>query len=189
MTETRDDTDVVDLLTTDHHDVLSMLQEIRISTDPGRRRELADVVIGELVRHSVAEEMFVYPAMRRHLPGGDEAVEHDVAEHKELERLMKRWEGVEPSDADFDVVLDELEPVLRDHVQDEESEQFPELRAHIPRQELVHLAGQVEAAKRAAPTRPHPLAPNNALFHFLVGPGVGLVDRLRDSWTGRPNQS
>jgi len=189
MTETVDRADVVDLLTADHHDVLSMLQEIKSAASGERRRELADVVIGELVRHSVAEEMFVYPAMRRHLPDGDEAVEHDVGEHKELETLMKRWEGVDAASADFDRVLAELESVLRDHVQDEESEQFPQLRSHVPADELVDMAEKVEMAKRVAPTRPHPLAPNNALFHFVVGPGVGLVDRLRDAWSKRPDHA
>ena len=186
MTET---TDVVDLLTADHHEVLNLIREITSAGSAERRRELADVVIGELVRHSVAEEMFVYPAMRRHLPDGDEAVQHDVGEHKELEKLMKQWENVDAASPDFDRVLAELESVLRDHVQDEESEQFPQLRSHVPADELVDMAEKVEKAKRVAPTRPHPLAPNNALFHFVVGPGVGLVDRLRDAWTKRPDQA
>jgi hemerythrin-like domain-containing protein len=189
MTETADRGDVVDLLTADHHEVLDLIQEIKIAESSERRRELADVVIGELVRHSVAEEMFVYPAMRRHLPDGDEAVQHDVDEHKELEKLMKRWEGVDAASVDFDRVLTELETVLRDHVQDEESEQFPQLRSHVPADELVDMAEKVEMAKRVAPTRPHPLAPNNALFHFVVGPGVGLVDRLRDAWSKRPDHA
>jgi hypothetical protein len=65
-------------------------------------------------------------------------------------------------------------------VQDEETEQFPELRRAVPHEELVELAGKVETAKKLAPTRPHPGAPNSELFHKLAGPGVGLVDRLRD---------
>jgi hemerythrin superfamily protein len=188
MTDPTTTRDVVDLLTTDHHEVLDLLEEIKTSTVPDRRRELADVVIGELVRHSVAEEMFVYPAMKQHLPDGDAAVEHDVGEHKQLEKLMKEWEATDAGDSDFDRVLGDLERVLRDHVQDEESEQFPQLRTHIPRDELIGMAEKVEAAKKVAPTRPHPLAPNNALFHFVVGPGVGLVDRLRDAWTDRPDR-
>lgn len=59
------------------------------------------------------------------------------------------------------------------------------MRARVPHQELVQIAGKVEAAKKIAPTRPHPLAPNNQVFHKLVGPGVGLVDRLRDRLTNR----
>jgi len=49
----------------------------------------------------------------------------------------------------------------------------------------IKLKGKVETAKAAAPTRPHPLSPNAELFHKTVGPGVGMVDRLRDKLTGR----
>lgn len=177
--------DVVDVLTTDHQEVLDLLDQIKTSTDVKQRRDLADTVISELVRHSVAEEMFVYPAMRQHLPNGDEAVEHDTTEHKELEQTMKKLEAVDADDPEFTRLLGELETVLRDHVSDEENEQFPELRARIPHERLVEMAKRIENAKRVAPTRPHPAAPNNVLFHALVGPGVGLVDRLRDKLSGR----
>jgi iron-sulfur cluster repair protein YtfE (RIC family) len=178
-------TDVIDILTTDHRDVTALIGEIKVIKDPMMRRDLTDTAISELVRHAVAEEMYVYPAMRKHMPGGDKAVEHDVEEHKELEQSMKKLEAVDVSSAEFDAELAKLETVLADHIQDEENEHFPELRRHIPREELVELAGKVEAAKKLAPTRPHPGAPNSELFHKLVGPGVGLVDRLRDRLTGR----
>ncbi|MGH3914648.1 MAG: hemerythrin domain-containing protein [Pseudonocardiaceae bacterium] len=58
------------------------------TTDSAERRELADTVISEVVRHSVTEEMYVYPAMREHLPNGDHAVEHDTQEHKQLAEVM-----------------------------------------------------------------------------------------------------
>jgi hemerythrin superfamily protein len=177
--------DVVDVLTTDHQEVVDLLQQIKVSTSTEERRDMADTAISELVRHSVAEEMYVYPAMRKHLPNGEEAVQHDIEEHKKLEKTMKKLEGVAADDAEFTQLLGELENILRDHVQDEEAEQFPGLRAQVPRDELVEMAQKVEAAKKIAPTRPHPLAPNNPVFHKLVGPGVGLVDRLRDRLTNR----
>jgi hemerythrin superfamily protein len=179
------DQDVVDLLTTDHQEVMDLLQQIKTTADPEARRDLADTVISELVRHSVAEEMYVYPAMRKYLPDGDEAVEHDTKEHKQLERTMKKLEAADADSAEFTELLAELEDILRDHVSDEEREQFPQLRARVPRTELVGIAHKVEVAKKVAPTRPHPLAPNNQVFHKLVGPGVGLVDRLRDKLTNR----
>jgi hemerythrin superfamily protein len=185
MTDTPTEQDVVDILTTDHHEVLDLLQQIKVSTDTEQRRDMADTVISELVRHSVAEEMYVYPAMRKHLPDGDEAVDHDIKEHKQLEQTLKKLEGVTADDPTFNQLLEELENTLRDHVQDEETEQFPGLRAQVPHDELVKMAQKVETAKKLAPTRPHPLAPNNQVFHKLVGPGVGLVDRLRDKLTRR----
>jgi hemerythrin-like domain-containing protein len=180
MTEATTDQDVVDVLTTDHREAQDLIQQIRTTSEAEQRRQMADSLISELVRHSVAEEMFVYPAMTKHLPNGKEAVEHDTQEHKQLERIMKDLEGVTPTDAQFDQLITQLEQVLDDHIKDEENDQFPLLREHIPHDDLVKMAQRVQAAKKIAPTRPHPDAPNNVLFHMMVGPGVGLVDRLRD---------
>src|SRR3954471_13471797 len=155
MTDTPVDQDVVDMLTTDHHEVLDLLQQIKITTDAQERRDLADTVISELVRHSVAEEMYVYPAMKKYLADGDEAVDHDVEEHKELEQTMKKLEGVDAQSSEFTELLAQLETILRDHVSDEENEQFPELRAQVPRDELIEIGEKVENAKKLAPTRPH----------------------------------
>src|SRR4051812_7333322 len=185
MTSSQTGQDVVDVLVSDHRDVTALIAEIRSATDPVIRRDLTDTAISELVRHAVAEEMYVYPAMRKYLADGEHAVAHDIEEHKELERTMKQLEGAEVDSAEFDASLRELEALLADHVRDEESEQFPELRRRVPSEELVELAGKVETAKKLAPTRPHPAAPNSEVFHKLVGPGVGLVDRLRDKLTGR----
>jgi hemerythrin superfamily protein len=179
--------DVVDVLTTDHREAEELIGRILTQTGAEERREAADQLIAELVRHAVAEEMFVYPVMRKQLPQGDEAVEHDIEEHQELEQLMKQLESVEATDPRFTELVRELQQVLADHVNDEETVQFPQLRAHLSPADLVGLAEKVEAAKKVAPTRPHPAAPNSALFHTLVGPGVGFIDRLRDRLTGRPS--
>ena len=177
--------DVIDVLISDHRDVTALIGEIKVVADPMIRRDLADTAISELVRHAVAEEMYVYPAMRKYLADGEDAVKHDIEEHKELEQVMKRLESADVSGPEFDEALGRLAALLADHVQDEEAEQFPELRRRVPQEELVELAGKVETAKKLAPTRPHPGAPNSELFHKLVGPGVGLVDRLRDKLSGR----
>jgi hemerythrin superfamily protein len=184
MTTSTDDVDVVDILTTDHEEVLELIGEIA-SADPAGRRDMIDTVIAELMRHSVAEEMYVYPAMRKHLPDGDAAVEHDVKEHQELEEAMKVLESADTAEPAFLDGLSHLEAILRDHVEDEERDQFPQLRSTIPHDELVAIGKKVETAKKLAPTRPHPAAPHSALFHKALGPGVGLVDRLRDALTGR----
>src|SRR5690349_20832581 len=94
--------DVVDVLTADHRDVTALIGEIWSVRDPMVRRDLTDTAISELVRHAVAEEMYVYPAMRKYLPDGDQAVKHDIGEHQELERAMKQLEGLEVSSAEFD---------------------------------------------------------------------------------------
>jgi len=185
MADQGHDRDVVDVLTADHREVTDLLVDALRSGETDRRRDLADFIITELVRHSVAEEMHVYPAMREHLADGEQAVEHDTEEHKEIESTLKKLEGLPGDSPEFDETLRQLQSTLADHVQDEETAQFPQLRASVPRDTLVELAAKVETAKKLAPTRPHPSAPNSAPFHKMVGPGVGLVDRLRDKLSSR----
>jgi hemerythrin superfamily protein len=188
MTETRSGNpslDVVDILTADHREMLALLGQIESTTDPGQRRDLADTVIAEVMRHAVAEEMHVYPAVEEHVPNGAEEVEHDKQEHDEIVRLMKQLEDIDAAEPRFMDLVRQLEAQLRHHASDEETDQFPQLRAHIPAEKLVDLGEKVERAKKLAPTRPHPTAPHSELFHKTVGPGVGMIDRLRDKLTGR----
>ena len=186
MTDPTTGTDVVDELTTDHREATALLDQLLTAGSPETRRDMADTVITELVRHSVAEEMYVYPSMREHLPDGDLAVALDIEEHKELERTMKELEGCDADDPRFIQLVSELREKLHHHATDEENEQFPQLRARLPQHELLKMREQVETAKKIAPTRPHPNAPNSELFHKMVGPGVGLMERVRNKLTGRP---
>jgi hemerythrin superfamily protein len=177
--------DVVDILTSDHREMVALLGQIEHASDPGRRRDLADTVIAEVMRHAVAEEMYVYPAIEEHVPDGTAQVEHDKQEHAEIVQLMKRLEDVDASEPAFMDMVRQLDALLRHHANDEESEQLPQLRAHVPGARLIELGEQVQNAKKLAPTRPHPSAPHSELFHKTIGPGVGMIDRLRDKLTGR----
>lgn len=180
------DRDVVDVLVSDHREVEALFQELeRGQGTPDHRRQVADVVIAQLVRHSVAEEAYVYPTARRALPDGDQVAEHDIEEHAEAEQTMKELEAVEATDPRFDELVSRLSSMIRHHVEEEESELFPRLRSACAREELVELAGKVEAAKRMAPTRPHPSAPDRPPANKLLAPGAGLVDRMRDALSGR----
>ncbi|GGR65042.1 hemerythrin [Micromonospora fulviviridis] len=187
MTDVQTERDVVDVLMTDHREVEAIFVELESRQGtPEHRRQLADVVIAELVRHSVAEEAYVYPAARKALPDGDQLAEHEISEHADAERTMKELESLDPSEPRFDELLTKLTATIRHHVQDEESDLFPRLRAACAREELVELAGKVEAAKKSAPTRPHPAAPDHPPANKLLAPGTGLVDRMRDALSGRP---
>ncbi|MCM3661353.1 hemerythrin domain-containing protein [Georgenia satyanarayanai] len=177
--------DVVDFLTNDHALMIALLEEIQETAGPKERRDLADTLIAEVMRHAVAEEMHVYPVIEKHVPNGKEEVEHDKKEHDELVDVMKRIEDLDSEDPRFLQEIREMHALLKHHANDEETDQFPKLRQHIPREELVELREKVEAAMKAAPTRPHPSAPHSELFHKTLGPGVGFIDRLRDKLSGR----
>ncbi|MBM0277280.1 hemerythrin domain-containing protein [Micromonospora tarensis] len=183
-----DDHDVVDLLVSDHGAVEAILVELETRQGTAaHRRHLADVVIAELVRHAVAEEAYVYPIARKALPDGNEIADREIAEHADAERTMKELESVDPSDPRFEELLGQLTGAIRQHVREEENELFPRLRAATAREELVDAVAKVTMIKQLGPTRPHPGRPERPVANKLLAPGIGLVDRLRDALTGRPN--
>ena len=177
--------DVTQILTADHKEMLTLLGQIEQTADPEQRRDMADTVIAEVMRHSVAEEMHVYPAIEDHVPDGAAMVEHDKEEHDEIVKVMKELEDLDAAAPAFMGRTRELKELISHHGMHEENEQFPQLRAHVSAEELLDLGRKVENAKDLAPTRPHPGAPHSELFHKTVGAGVGMVDRLRDALSGR----
>lgn len=186
MTATGEHKDLVDIIVEDHRAVQRAFAELEGGAGtPEHRRELADHVIAELVRHSVAEEQYMYPAARRALPDGDEIAEHEIAEHAEAERVMKDLEGVEPTDARFEELLRTLIKDIRHHIEEEETKLLPRLRSACSADELRELGQKVLRAKEIAPTRPHPSAPDRPPANRILAPGMGLIDRIRDRLSGR----
>jgi hemerythrin superfamily protein len=177
--------DVIELLEQDHREVELMFAEYERTTDPQDRRAIADKIIMELVKHSECEEQAVYPAMRKALPNGDELVEHEISEHSEAERVMKQLDGMDPTNPQFGVLMAQLIEEIRHHVQEEEGEAFPKFRAAVDKEQLDKLADVVEGLKKIVPTHPHPSAPDHPPFNALLGPGAGLIDRMRDLLSGR----
>jgi hemerythrin-like domain-containing protein len=181
--------DVVDVLTADHREfdrIFTELEGLRHRTGSDvlkRKRELVDEVTIGLVKHSVAEETQVYPRVEKQVD--KEEAEHSKEEHAEAEETMKRLERMDPDDPGFDDAVTELIDEIRHHVQHEESRMFTELRATFSRDELVEMAEKVEAVKKIAPTRAHPMTPNEAGVRMAVGPVASLLDHLRDAVSGR----
>lgn len=182
-------TDVIALLVNDHREVEAMFHQLENTArdDVDTHRRLSAQVIAELVRHSVAEEQYLYPAVRKVVPDGDEIADHEIEEHSEAERTMKRLEACDPeiNAGDYQENLRNLMSEIRHHVEEEEKELFPKLSANANSQDLDELGAKLARAKDRAPTRPHPSAPDTPPANKLLDPGAGLVDRVRDALSGR----
>ncbi|MFL9652588.1 hemerythrin domain-containing protein [Streptomyces sp. PB17] len=177
---------VIDELTTDHREVEELFGRIE-ALPPGHkdRKLYADQATIELIRHSVAEEAYLYPAVREHVAGGGALADKELADHAQAEQIMKDLESRGADDAEFDRLIGMLMSEIREHVADEEDNLFPRLREACPAQALDELGDKVRQAKRTAPTRPHPSAPDKPPMNKLLAPGAGMVDRARDALSGR----
>ncbi|GAA5113778.1 hemerythrin domain-containing protein [Haloechinothrix salitolerans] len=178
--------DLVSVIVNDHRAVEQAFSELESGAgDAEYRHNLTDHVIAELVRHSIAEEQFMYPAVRRYLDGGEQIADKEIEEHGEAEKIMKQLESADATDEKFDQLLRQLIQDVRHHVEDEENNLLPKLQHACTADELRDLGSKVEQAKKVAPTRPHPSAPNTPPANLVLAPGTAFIDKIRDTLSGR----
>jgi hemerythrin superfamily protein len=179
-------TDMVSVLVKDHEEIKGFFREVEAATDAKGRRDAADKLTAEVARHSVAEEMYLYPAARDALPNGDEMVDEEIKEHAEAEDLLKRWEGMGGDDAEFMSTFQQIKQGLLHHIDEEEEPKlFPQMQAALTAEQQQDLGEKITRAKKLAPTRPHPSAPDEPPMDKVLGVPMGIVDRIRDKMSGR----
>src|SRR3989440_13056378 len=114
---------VIEVLEHDHREVEQMFGELEslrgaaAEEAKSRRKALADQVTIELVRHSVAEEVLVYPQVEDKVSA--EEAEHAREEHAEAEETLHRLEKLDADDPAFDDELATLMAEIRHTLSDE----------------------------------------------------------------------
>jgi hemerythrin superfamily protein len=186
-----DNDDIIVELVKDHDELREMFGKLRggstsaTSATGDERARLVREMTVELVKHSVAEEVHLYPLIRKVFDDGDHIADHEIDEHAQVERLLKELEKLEPTDAKYDQNVQQVIDDVTHHAQEEETEVFPRLRQLCKEDELRELGDKVRRTKSIAPTHPHPSAPDTPPGNLIAGPLAGLVDRVRDAFSSR----
>jgi len=71
----------------DHRELEEDYNNILSATSDDEKTRWQNQFTWELARHSVGEELIVYPAMEKHLPNGKEMADHDREEHQKVSFL------------------------------------------------------------------------------------------------------
>jgi hypothetical protein len=171
--------DVVALLTQDHEAIRERLLECEDAMPEDRAALFWELTV-ELIRHEVAEEVVIYPALRNE-PTGADVADARRAEEAAAEKQLAHMEKLDPTTEEFVGALRDLRAAVLTHAAREEAEVFPLLLAHDDGSFLDVLGQKIKGEKLAAPTHPHPHAPNSALGHKIVGPIGAFIDRMRDA--------
>src|SRR5215213_8789294 len=130
MTDTTTKPNAIELLTADHAAVEQMFHQIETLPESDARSELVGGVIRELSVHAAIEEQVLYPAMRKALPDGNHLVQEAIEEHQQVKETLAAIERA-GSPTERDTHLVSLIGNVRHHVEEEETELFPKLRASI----------------------------------------------------------
>lgn len=170
------------MLKQDHKNVERLFKRFeKAEGKPQEARQLADEIITELSVHAAIEEQIFYPAVREEVPDAESEVVEDLEEHHVAKWLLSEIDGMDADHERFRAKTMVLIESVRHHVKEEEEELFPEVRQALGRKRLGELGEQMEEARKTAPTRPHPKAPDTPPGNIVAGAGAALVDRTRDA--------
>lgn len=75
---------VSDTIIKDHRELEDYFNRIVSSTDPTEQTAFQNQFTWELARHSVGEELIVYPAFEKHLKDGAKMADKDRREHQSV---------------------------------------------------------------------------------------------------------
>jgi hemerythrin superfamily protein len=173
---------VIAVLKKDHREVREMFSKYRglgKSAHKSRQR-IADQLVKELSRHAAAEEQVLYPNLRK-TPGGERMADHAINEHQQLKETLAELSRTKPDSDQFDPLVKRVKSLVDEHVREEEREVFAHLRRESSKDELQKMGKLTRSAKRMAPTRPHPKAPNTPPGNLVAGAAAAVVDRARDA--------
>lgn len=172
----------ITLLKADHKTVKTLFKQFEQLGENARseKKKVVERIIKELAVHAVIEEQVLYPAARKAVPDGEENVLEALEEHHIVKWTLSELEKMSPEEERFDAKVSVLIESVRHHIEEEEGELFPKLRQAMGRKDLEALGASLEAAKKVAPTHPHPRAPDTPPGNLVAGAGAALMDRVTD---------
>jgi hypothetical protein len=187
-------TDAFEFLARDHAEVKQMLTQLEIgavrqgtaTTDQlAQRKKLAEQLVIEESRHEAIEEMYFWPAVRDHLPNGDELADTAISQEEEGKEILDQLDKLDAGTPEFEKLLADFTRAGREHIDYEETHVWPGLRIALTQQQADELGSKLEAAKKTAPTRPHPHVPASPGALKTTGPAAAAADKARDKITHR----
>ena len=173
---TRQQADAISMLTDDHRRVEELFARFEKSGDGAhkQRQGLVERITEALSVHASIEEEIFYPAVRRSVADVGDDVLEALEEHHLVKLTLAELETMDPSHERYGAKVTVLIENVRHHVEEEEGELFPAVRKALEPSQLRTIGDELAAAKRTAPTRPHPEAPDtppgNVVAQVLTAP-------------------
>jgi hemerythrin-like domain-containing protein len=131
--------EAIETLGQQHRELLSIFDELEITTDELERTRLLGQIAERLKMHAAVEEEVFYPAVRALGPEAHAIVDEALAAHRAADLVLDESMGAEPTEANVKVLRD----AIARHIDDEEQRMFP-LAERIGVAEQARLAARIE---------------------------------------------
>jgi hemerythrin superfamily protein len=147
-------TDAIVLLKQDHKEIRRLFREFEQASEPAKKGKIVDRILEELTVHTYIENECMYPEVRKLLPDLEEDVLESYEEHHVADVLCMELATMSPGDEHFDAKTTVLIENVTHHVEEEEQDWFPKVRAGLGRKQLQEIGERMLELKQSAPRRP-----------------------------------
>jgi iron-sulfur cluster repair protein YtfE (RIC family) len=141
-------TGIFKTLVQQHGEVSALLSRAKAADEPEKRLDLWSKIRIELLSHERAEMRVLYPELKQHEATRQIAEEHDD-EASELEESIQELDSIDAASDDWTQKLEGLIDLVKNHVDDEENEWFPEAKDVIGKELADELNDRFLAQKEA----------------------------------------
>ena len=174
--------DAITLLKEDHQSVEKLFKDFEKAGDRAfkAKEKIVATIIEKLSVHAAIEEQAFYPAVRAEVESTGSDVLEAIEEHHIVKWELSELQGLPAEAESFNAKVTVLIENVRHHVDEEESELFPKVRGALSRTRLGEIGDALTAAKKAAPTSPHPRSPSTPPGNLITAPIAKVVDKLLD---------
>ncbi len=167
------------LLKQDHRTVKALFRKFEKASKPSEKQKIGQQIIEELSVHATVEEQLVYPIIRADKRMED-SVLNAIEEHHAVKLTLAELDKMKADDERYDAKMHVVTEAVEMHIEVEETELLPRLERILDSEQSNTLVRRMLAMKQAAPTHPHPKAPDTPPGGIVAGLAAKVLDAGKD---------
>jgi hemerythrin superfamily protein len=148
--------DAIVILKADHKEIRGLFRKFQAAGDNAVKKK--ETIVGQIITlltvHTYIENEVMYPEVMALLPDLKEDVLESYEEHHVADVLCMELAGLPGGDERFDAKTTVLIENVTHHVEEEEQDWFPKVRAGLSRKQLQEIGARLEQARKKAPKSP-----------------------------------
>ena len=149
-------TDAIVLLKADHKEIREQFRRFTAAGEnaAAAKGKIVDKIIELLTVHTFIENEVMYPEVRTLLPDLEDDVLESYEEHHVADVLVAELAAMTPDAERFDAKTTVLIENVTHHMDEEENDWFPKVRAGLGRKQLGELGDKMVEMRKKAPRSP-----------------------------------
>ncbi|MFI1105780.1 hemerythrin domain-containing protein [Streptomyces melanogenes] len=149
-------TDAIVLLKDDHKEIRRLFRAFQAAGADAKatKHNIVDKIVEALTVHTYIENEVMYPKVRALVPDLESDILESFEEHHVADLLCAELDLMGPDDERFDAKTTVLIESVSHHMDEEESDWFPQVRSALGRKELQEIGARMIEVRANAPRRP-----------------------------------